>query len=148
MFTLLDRSSKETLIGLMAKKPYKLPSSFNLSNKKFFTTNWEIFFLINNSRSIYKYGQLIFTNWLTLKLSYIKWFKSLVRFREIANQHLASQLGGFKKEDIDLYIKTGGLDIKPSPLLSTKTQSQTGVEKRTEGRKTLSIADLKKIAGE
>jgi hypothetical protein len=74
--------------------------------------------------------------------------KSLVRFREIANQHLASQLGGFKKEDIDLYIKTGGLDIKPSPLLSTKSQSQTGVEKRTEGRKTLSIADLKKIAGE
>jgi hypothetical protein len=74
--------------------------------------------------------------------------KSLVRFREIANQHLASQLGGFKKEDIDLYIKTGGLDIKPSPLLSTKAQSQTGVEKRTEGRKTLSIADLKKIAGE
>jgi len=74
--------------------------------------------------------------------------KSLVRFREIANQHLASQLGGFKKEDIDTYVKTGGVDIKPSPLLSAKAQPQTGVEKRTEGRKTLSIADLKKIAGE
>ena len=74
--------------------------------------------------------------------------KSLIRFREIANQHLASQLGGFKKEDIDAYVKTGGVDIKPSPFLSTKIQPQTGVEKRTEGRKTLSIADLKKIAGE
>jgi len=74
--------------------------------------------------------------------------KSLVRFREIANQHLASQLGGFKKEDIDTYVKTGGVDIKPSPLLSAKTQPQTGVEKRAEGRKTLSIADLKKLAGE
>jgi hypothetical protein len=74
--------------------------------------------------------------------------KSLVRFREIANQHLASQLGGFKKEDIDTYVKTGGVDIKPSPLLSAKAQPQTGVEKRAEGRKTLSIADLKKLAGE
>jgi len=74
--------------------------------------------------------------------------KSLVRFREIANQHLASQLGGFKKEDIDTYVKTGGVDIKPSPLLSAKAQPQTGVEKRTEGRKTLSITDLKKLAGE
>ncbi len=74
--------------------------------------------------------------------------KSLVRFREITNQHLASQLGGYKKEDVDAYIKTGGVDIKPSPFLSTKIQPQTGVEKRTEGRKTLSIADLKKIAGE
>jgi hypothetical protein len=74
--------------------------------------------------------------------------KSLIRFREIANQHLTSQLGGFKKEDIDAYIKTGGVDIKPSPFLSTKIKPQTGVEKRTEGRKTLSIADLKKIAGE
>jgi hypothetical protein len=74
--------------------------------------------------------------------------KSLIRFREITNQHLASQLGGFKKEDVDAYIKTGGVDIKPSPFISTKIQPQTGVEKRTEGRKTLSIADLKKIAGE
>jgi len=74
--------------------------------------------------------------------------KSLVRFREITNQHLASQLGGFKKEDIDTYVKTGGVEIKPSPFLSAKAQPQTGVEKRAEGRKTLSIADLKKIAGE
>jgi hypothetical protein len=74
--------------------------------------------------------------------------KSLIRFREITNQHLASQLGGFKKEDIDAYVKTGGVDIKPSPFISTKIQPQTGVEKRAEGRKTLSIADLKKLAGE
>jgi hypothetical protein len=74
--------------------------------------------------------------------------KSLIRFREIANQHVASQLGGFRKEDVDIYTKSGGVDLRPSPFLTAKTKPQTGVEKRTEGRKTLSISDLKKIAGE
>ena len=75
--------------------------------------------------------------------------KSLVRFRQIVNQHLTSQLGGFKPEDVDLYVKSGGVEIKPSPLLSAKPRTEkTGVERRAEGKKALTISDLKKIAGE
>jgi hypothetical protein len=75
--------------------------------------------------------------------------KSLVRLRQVVNQHLTSQLGGFNPEDVDSYIKSGGVEIKPSPLLSAKPRTEkTGVERRTEGKKALTISDLKKIAGE
>ena len=75
--------------------------------------------------------------------------KSLVRLRQVVNQHLTSQLGGFNAEDVDAYIKSGGVEIKPSPLLSAKPRTEkTGVERRTEGKKALTISDLKKIAGE
>jgi hypothetical protein len=75
--------------------------------------------------------------------------KSLVRFREIVNQHLTSQLGGFKPEDVSAYVQSGGVEIKPSPLLAAKPRKdKTGVEKRAEAKKVLTISDLKKIAGE
>jgi len=75
--------------------------------------------------------------------------KSLVRFREIVNQHLTSQLAGFKPEDVSAYIKSGGVEIKPSPLLAAKSRKdKTGVERRAEAKKALTISDLKKIAGE
>jgi hypothetical protein len=75
--------------------------------------------------------------------------KSLIRFRQIVNQHLTSQLGGFKPEDVDAYVKSGGVEIKPSPLSSAQPRKdKTGVERRTEAKKALTISDLKKIAGE